>query len=67
MPTDISIIIPLFNKEDFIVQTLKSILNQDNKDWECIIVDDGSAVADPVVPETVAVCPITRIVAFAVE
>ena len=42
MPTDISIIIPLFNKEDFIVQTLKSILNQDNKDWECIIVDDGS-------------------------
>jgi len=42
VPTDISIIIPLFNKEDFIVQTLKSILNQDNKDWECIIVDDGS-------------------------
>ena len=42
MPTDISIIIPLFNKEDFIVQTLKSILNQDNKNWECIIVDDGS-------------------------
>ena len=42
MPTDISIIIPLFNKEDFIVQTLKSILYQDNKDWECIIVDDGS-------------------------
>ena len=42
MPTDISIIIPLFNKEGFIVQTLKSIVNQDNKDWECIIVDDGS-------------------------
>ena len=42
MPTDISIIITLFNKEGFIVQTLKSILNQDNNDWECIIVDDGS-------------------------
>jgi len=42
VPTDISIIIPLFNKEGFIVQTLKSIVNQDNKDWECIIVDDGS-------------------------
>ena len=42
VPTDISIIIPLFNKEDFIVQTLKSIINQDKKDWECIIVDDGS-------------------------
>jgi glycosyltransferase involved in cell wall biosynthesis len=42
VPIDISIIIPLFNKEDFIVQTLKSILNQDKKDWECIIVDDGS-------------------------
>ena len=42
MPADISIIIPLYNKENFIVQTLKSILNQDNKDWECIIVNDGS-------------------------
>jgi len=42
VPTDISIIIPLFNKKDFIVQTLKSILLQDKKNWECIIVDDGS-------------------------
>ena len=39
---DVSIIIPLFNKEDFVVETLKSIEDQTFMDWECIIVDDGS-------------------------
>ena len=42
MPTDISIIIPLYNKAEFIVDTLKSVLYQDAQNWECIIVDDGS-------------------------
>ena len=37
-----SIIIPLFNKENFIINTLKSALNQDFKDFEVIIVNDGS-------------------------
>lgn len=38
----VSIVVPLFNKEKYILQCLLSIANQDFKDWECIIVDDGS-------------------------
>ena len=37
-----SIIVPLFNKEKFIVQTIESIINQGYSDFEVIIVDDGS-------------------------
>ena len=44
MPVDnkVSIIIPLYNKEKVIRQTLKSVLEQSYTNWECIIVDDGS-------------------------
>ncbi len=38
----VSIIIPAFNSEDFIQYTLDSIINQTYKNWEAIIVDDGS-------------------------
>ncbi|MEO7977147.1 glycosyltransferase family 2 protein [Flavobacterium sp.] len=37
-----SIIIPLYNKENFIENTLKSVLNQNFTDFEVIIVNDGS-------------------------
>ena len=37
-----SIIIPLFNKENFIENTLKSVLNQSFSDFEVLIVNDGS-------------------------
>ncbi|MGO3706851.1 MAG: glycosyltransferase family 2 protein [Mesonia hippocampi] len=37
-----SVVIPLFNKEKFILSTLKSVMNQNFKDFEVIIVDDGS-------------------------
>ena len=40
--TMVSIVVPLYNKEKYILQCLLSIANQDFKDWECIIVDDGS-------------------------
>ena len=42
MSIDISIIIPLYNKEKYIIDTLKSVFYQDAQNWECIIVDDGS-------------------------
>jgi glycosyltransferase involved in cell wall biosynthesis len=38
----ISIVIPLYNKERSIVSTIESVFIQTYKDWELIIVDDGS-------------------------
>ena len=40
--TFFSVIIPLYNKENFIENTLKSVLNQSFIDFEVIIVNDGS-------------------------
>ncbi|GAA4268109.1 glycosyltransferase family 2 protein [Hyunsoonleella aestuarii] len=37
-----SVVIPLYNKEDYIEDTLKSVMNQTFTDFEIIIVDDGS-------------------------
>lgn len=37
-----TIIIPAYNAEKYIVETLDSIVAQDFTDWECIVVDDGS-------------------------
>ena len=36
-----SIIIPLYNKENFISDTLKSVFSQSFSDFEIIIVNDG--------------------------
>jgi glycosyltransferase involved in cell wall biosynthesis len=38
----ISIIVASYNYENFIGETIKSVLNQTYSDWELIIVDDGS-------------------------
>ena len=38
----VSIIIPTYNRAHLIGETLDSILAQTYKNWECIIVDDGS-------------------------
>ncbi|TCD07736.1 glycosyltransferase family 2 protein [Pedobacter frigidisoli] len=38
----ISIIMPAFNAELFIAESIISVINQTYKDWELIIVDDGS-------------------------
>ena len=38
----ISVIVPLFNGEKYIRETLDSVINQTYLNWECIIVDDGS-------------------------
>ncbi|MBR9915486.1 MAG: glycosyltransferase family 2 protein [Algicola sp.] len=38
----ISIIIPVYNREAYISETLESVLNQTYTAWECLVVDDGS-------------------------
>jgi len=42
MMPDISVVIPLYNKEPYIARALRSILYQSVQDFEVIVVDDGS-------------------------
>ena len=39
---NISVVIPVYNKEAFVRQCLKSALSQDFTDYEVIAVNDGS-------------------------
>lgn len=38
----VSIVVPVYNVEDFIGQTIESVLNQTYTQWELILVDDAS-------------------------
>ncbi|KKM77146.1 hypothetical protein LCGC14_1372960 [marine sediment metagenome] len=38
----VSVIIPAYNKADYTVKAVESVLNQTHKDIECIVVDDAS-------------------------
>lgn len=49
MRQKISIIIPVYNAERFIRRCLDSVQNQSYRDWECIIVDDGSKDSSPAI------------------
>ena len=40
--TFFSIIIPTYNRANVIFDTILSVQNQTYKNWECIIIDDGS-------------------------
>lgn len=38
----ISIIIPVYNQEKYLAETLNSVISQSYSNWECILVNDGS-------------------------
>ena len=40
----VSIIIPTYNRTEFLPETLDSIINQKYLNWECIIIDDKGAI-----------------------
>lgn len=42
MNDKISVIIPCYNQALFLEEALQSVLKQTHKNWECIIIDDGS-------------------------
>lgn len=37
----ISVIVPIYNVEQYIHETLGCIINQTYDNWECILIDDG--------------------------
>lgn len=38
----VSVIVPCYNQSDYLDKCLNSVLNQSYKDWECLIINDGS-------------------------
>lgn len=38
----VSVIIPFFNREDFLREAIESVIAQTEKDWELLLIDDGS-------------------------
>lgn len=44
---DLTIIVPVYNVEEFIEETLNSLLSQTLKNWEAIVIDDGSTDRSP--------------------
>ncbi|NET31562.1 MAG: glycosyltransferase family 2 protein [Cyanothece sp. SIO1E1] len=44
---DVSVVIPLHNKEAYIAETIQSVLAQDISSWELIIIENGSTDRGP--------------------
>lgn len=38
----VTVVIPVFNSEKFLKETLNSVIEQTYENWQCIVIDDGS-------------------------
>jgi glycosyltransferase involved in cell wall biosynthesis len=47
----VTVIIPVYNHQAYIEQCLDSLIAQDFKDWEAVVVDDGSTDASAIILE----------------
>lgn len=50
----VSVIIPVYNAEDFLEEAILSVFSQTYTDWELILVDDGSTDHSPVICDAAA-------------
>ncbi|HIQ95798.1 MAG TPA: glycosyltransferase family 2 protein, partial [Candidatus Limivivens merdigallinarum] len=50
----ISVIMPMYNVEDFVGECIESILSQTMEEWELICVNDGSRDRSPQIAEEYA-------------
>ena len=50
----VSVIIPLYNREGLVLETINSVKSQTYQEWEIIIVDDGSTDRGPEIVEELA-------------
>lgn len=48
-----SVVIPVYNKEAYIKETIESVLNQEDEDYELILVDDGSTDNSMAIAESI--------------
>ena len=49
-----SVIIPTYNRKEFLKKAINSVLEQTEKDWELLIVDDGSSDGSQPLKEEIA-------------
>lgn len=58
----ISIIVPVYNAEKYLENTLNSVYSQSYKDWELILIDDGSDDSSPEICDKAALSPKVKII-----
>lgn len=48
----ISVVLPVYNGEKYLRESIQSVINQTYSNWELIIVDDASTDSSPILSES---------------